>query len=190
MFFRLPSVEKTCAFCGKVFSLPGKMWNKHIREGYAEDRVFCSRNCAVVERNKSDAMRAAISKKQTGVSVPSRGRVGHAVSDEAKEKIRQSKVGVPHRQDYDIVVGEMARRGITQYVTLTKRPIPDAVFIEDGKLVAVEVEKERWQAGINNKMKEYAEHPNKWSKVILVWYSPEGQRMKEWILQGGVWKED
>ena len=51
---------------------------------------FCSKKCGAVVRPVSEQTREKISDAQTGVKVPSRGRKGHKVSDEARRKMSET----------------------------------------------------------------------------------------------------
>lgn len=177
-----------CRNCGK--SWVTEMWRyTQFLRGTKGRGPFCSAHCSMMGRNSmlNEESRRKISDTQRGISIMSRGKPGHIVYEETRHRLSLTRTGGSTKQDYAIVPKEMAYRGIASYVNLTKRPIPDAIFIENGKLIAVEVEKERWKSGIRNKMQEYADHGDKWDKVILVWYSPEGQRLREWVLDDGQW---
>jgi len=141
--------------------------------------------CSGLGRKLTEEIVQKVISKQKGVSVIARGRIGHPVSQETREKIRLAKTGKRHFVDHDIIIRELACRG-TQNFAVTNGLIPDAIFIEDGKLVALEVEKERWETGIRKKMKSY-DRRGDYDKVILVWYSPDGQRLKEWHKENGEW---
>ena len=96
-----------------------------------------------------------ISESQKWVSVLSRGRPGRVIPLEVRQKIRQTRLGQQATEtDWGIVHREMALRGISKYA-ITSRPIPDAVFIENGKLVALELEKKPMESEIRRKMKAY-----------------------------------
>jgi len=129
---------------------------------------------------------AKIRAKQLGISNPKRGRIGHYVSERTKEKIRLKKIGKPAPVDTAIILSELKFRKVEKYFAMVGL-IPDAVFIEDGRLVALEVEKERWETGVRRKMAAYNNRPE-YEKVILVWYSPSGERLKEWHKDNGEWK--
>jgi hypothetical protein len=96
-----------------------------------------------------------------------------------------SKLGRPAPVDTQIIISELKHRGIQKYFAMVGL-IPDAVFLENGKMVALEVEKERWETGIRAKMAAYNNRPE-YEKVILVWYSPSGERLKEWVKENGEW---
>jgi hypothetical protein len=100
-------------------------------------------------------------------------------------KIKLMKIGVPIKVDWDVVVSELAARGVTKYAIM-REPIPDAVWIEGDRLVALELEKKRWESDVRRKMRQYKE-VDKFDKVILVWYSRDLRRLKEWVLENGTW---
>jgi hypothetical protein len=63
--------------------------------------------------------------------------------------------------------------------------------MENGKLVALEVEKKAHYSAVSRKMKMYTQiklDHHGYDKVILVWYSLEGKRLKEWIYEKGTWR--
>jgi hypothetical protein len=176
-----------CAECHRTFYL--ERFNYNQRAKNSKRGLFCSTKCATVNHNKSDEMRQRITQTQTGVSVPSRGKIGRKFSEETREKIRLSKLGKPASPiDYAIVLRELAFRKKTKFA-VTQGLIPDAIFIEDGKLVALELQKERWLCGVRRKMQAYNNRTD-YDKVIIVWYSCSGERLKEWQKVGrGEWKE-
>jgi hypothetical protein len=89
----------------------------------------------------------------------------------------------------EIVIKEMQHRRTSRYANLTQRPIPDTIYIEDGKLVALELEKKPNLGNIRRKMKLYESQDYGYDKVIIVWYTPDGVRRKEWILENGNWSK-
>lgn len=181
-------VELECGVCHKKFIKLQWVYNQTLRRYPNQKRFFCSLKCNYKARFghvTPQETRDKISRAQKGVSVMSRARPGHEVTDETREKIRQKKLGKPSKKDFDIIQRELAFRATGKYA-ITKGLVPDAIFIEDGKLVALEVEKERWYTGIKRKMQQY-ENRNDYDKVILVWYSPDGQRLKEWQKDNGEW---
>lgn len=178
-----------CATCGELFLRQKGYIAKRLKEYPHQTKWYCSFKCNVKSRVGHPVTPESVAKiraKQLGVSVLSRGRMGHSVSEETKEKIRQKKLGVSVRSDHDIILKELAYRGTPKYA-ITKNIIPDAIFLEDGKLVALEVEKKPWELSIRKKMKSY-ENSTDYDKVVIVWYSPSGKRLKEWHKDNGEWK--
>lgn len=181
-------IELECGTCRKVFSKPMWVYNQSLKKYPNQKRWFCSLDCNYKSRFghvTPQEVRDKISRAQKGITFMSRARPGHEVTEETKEKIRLKKLGKPSKKDYDIIMRELAFRAKGKYA-ITKGLVPDAIFIEDGKLVALEVEKERWFTGIKTKMQQY-ENRNDYDKVIIVWYSPEGERLKEWQKDNGEW---
>lgn len=181
-------LQLICARCGKEFERP-KWYHELCMQNNKGRGPFCSHRCALIARNVSEEQRRRVSESQIGVSVPSRGKKGHMTTEETREKIRQSKLGVPCKNNhYDLVVKELALRQKTKYA-ITKGTVPDAIFIEDGKLVALEVENKICESDTRRKMKSYDNNSNGYDKVILVWYNPrmDNNRVKEWILENGEW---
>ena len=182
------NVELECAECGKLFLKSKSKYEDILAEYPNQKRWFCGLECNTKSKRGHPVSPDTIEKiraKQLGVSVLSRGRMGHPVSEETKEKIRQKKLGVSVRSDHDIILKELVYRGTPKYA-ITKNIIPDAIFLEDGKLVALEVEKKPWELSIRKKMKSY-ENSTDYDKVVIVWYSPSGERLKEWHKDNGEW---
>jgi len=178
-----------CFTCGKQFLKETGLYNQTLKRYPNQERWFCSLECNIKKRYGHPVSPEAVEKiraKQLGISVLSRGRKGHIISEETREKIRQSKLGIATKVDHDIILTELGYRKVKKYA-VTHGLIPDAIFIEDGKLVALEIEKERWESAITTKMQGY-NNRNDYDKVILVWYSPEGKRLKEWQKDNGKWK--
>jgi hypothetical protein len=180
-----PRVELTCAQCNKTFHRLQWIYNRDMKVNKGRG-PFCSRLCASIGHPVSKETIEKIRALQIGISRPQSGRTGHVVSEETRINISLANTGVPKKADWDIVDDAMKRLGKSRYAIL-RAPVPDSVFIEDGKIVAVEVEKKRWEAAIRRKMKSYKEHMNKWDKVILMWYTPDSKFVKKWILENGSW---
>jgi hypothetical protein len=180
------NISVNCTHCGKLFHLLGRQYKKRMRNN--KSGLFCSVQCIntnLSNRNRSAEIIARNREVQLGVSVLSRGRPGHTVSQAVREKIRLAKTGVPTKSDHDIIIKELVYRGTPKYA-ITRNIIPDAIFIEDGRLVALEVEKKKWETDIRKKMKRY-ENSTDYDKVVVVWYSPTGERLKEWNKDNGEW---
>lgn len=147
---------------------------------------FCSPKCALTGRVVSDTERQKISESQKYISFQNRGRKGHPVSQETRDKIRMSKIGISSKTDWNIIATDARNRGVSKYVVM-RAPIPDYIFVQNGRLVAVEIEKEQWETGIRSKMNEYEGYHSKWDKVIIVWYTPDNIKRKEWTSHNGSW---
>lgn len=82
-----------CSTCKQSFLRP--KWVQRDIDKKNPDRRgdFCSRRCGAVGRLHSDETKEKISKTQRGVKVPSRGRKGHTVSDEARKKMSLAASG-------------------------------------------------------------------------------------------------
>jgi hypothetical protein len=181
------NISVNCTHCGKLFHLSGKQYKKRMRNN--KSGLFCSVQCIntnLSNRNRSAEIIARNRAVQLGVSVLSRGRTGHIVSEETREKIRLKKLGKPAPVDTQIILNELKFRKAQKYFAMVGL-IPDAIFFEDGKPVALEVQKSRWDADIRKKMAAYNNRPE-YEKVVLVWYSPSGKRLKEWHKDNGEWK--
>jgi hypothetical protein len=182
-------IELNCSNCGNKFVKEKGYYDNALKRRPNQKQWFCSVSCINTNRegrNISEETRIKIVAAQKGISCPSRGRIGHIVSEETREKIRQSRLGQPSISDHDIILQELAYRGTPKYA-ITRYIIPDAIFIEDGHLVALELEKKKWETDIRRKMKSY-ENSTDYDKVVLVWYSPKGERLKEWHKDNGEWK--
>lgn len=176
-----------CKTCDKEFVIPDWDYNRRMIRGKRDNAIFCSKVCSLTGRVLSEKSRQKISSSQKYTSYQSRGRKGHPVSEETKHKIRMSKIGVSSKTDWDIIAIDAKERGISRYAVM-RAPIPDYVYAEQNRLIAVEIEKEQWEVGIRSKMNEYLGYHDKWDKVILVWRLPTGRKMKEWVLENGCWR--
>lgn len=182
-----PIVTIECLRCKKPLTM--KRWEyNHRMNRNQRDGLFCSLECSSLDHKTSEETRRKLSQSQKGISVLTRGRPGHTVSEETKEKIRLKKLGNVNGQKHHIIIDKELSFRKTDKYAITKGLVPDAIFIdEDGKLVALEVEQKKWETDIRQKMKMY-ENRNDYDKVIIVWYSPEGERLKEWQKDNGEWK--
>jgi hypothetical protein len=186
---KLADVNLTCGLCGVVFTISRANYNHRLKHNDS-GVFFCSRLCASRHVAQSDMRRKAVTEKQSGVSAPQRGRVGHVVSEDTKLKIslkRRLRHEVcafqPH---WNKIHEELSKRGITKYASMDLI-VPDAVFIEDGKLVAFELEHKRWFTEVKKKMMQYM-NCTKYDKVILIWYDREDTFKGEWHFMDGDWK--
>jgi hypothetical protein len=139
-----------------------------------------------LDRAQNFQTRQLISLAQKGISVPSRGRPGHIVSDETREKIRNIKLGKKlGKYDFDLVRREVALEGAPRYI-VTNPVIPDAIIIEGTNVIAVEIQKARWENDAKKKFANYDNNPNHgYDEVRIVWYNRESVKMKVWI-----WKKE
>ena len=182
-------IELECETCHKKFMKEQHKHNLTMKRYPNQKRFFCSLECNYKSRFghvSSEETKKKISLAQKGISVLARGRPGHLVSDETKQKIRLKKLGNNNGQKHHIIIDkELSLRKISK-CALTKGLVPDAIFIEDGKLVALEVEQKKWESDIRQTMQIY-DNRNDYDKVILVWYSLDGERLKEWQKENGEW---
>lgn len=178
-------IETQCVQCDKDIIRP-KWYQDSLDKKNKGRGPFCSRRCALIGRPVSVETREKIAQPQIRISRLQSGRVGHTVSQETKTKLSLVKTGVPIKVDWDVVSSECDRRGWKKYAIM-RAPIPDAVTMEDGKLVALELQKGTWEANVRRKMREYQDYHTKWDKVYLVWYTPDNIRRGEWILENGIW---
>ncbi|MEO9362478.1 MAG: hypothetical protein ABI348_01135 [Nitrososphaera sp.] len=130
--------------------------------------------------------RKQISQAQIGISVPSRGRPGHIVSDETRVKIRNAKLGKKlGKYDFNLVRNEIALEGAQRYF-VTYPIIPDAIIIDGTRVIALEVQKARWENNAKKKFETYDNNPDHgYDEVRVIWYTREGIRMKIWV-----WKKE
>lgn len=110
---------------------------------------------------------------------------GKPWSDETKKKMSKAKIGRSSKADWDIVYHEVALQGSKKYV-ITRKPIPDAILFEDGKIIALEVEKKLSFADIKKKMGLYT-HDRYFDEVRIIWYKTNGIRHKEFRKIDGKW---
>jgi len=137
-----------------------------------------------MERECSKDTRQRLSQSQKGVSVLSRGRKGHKLSQETKEKIRKAKLGKSSIKDNHIILNDLKTRNYDKAIT-TIKVIPDAIMMKDGKLIALEVEKKRHENLVRKKMDNYIN--DEFDIVIISWYLPNGEKMRDFIRENGVW---
>ena len=178
-------------------------YRKRLKRLNKNIRIFCSDKCAKDTMNRDPEHIKKVADTQRGISVPSRtvnrigtnyskktrlrisisktgmpsGRKGYIMKEGIKEKIRLTKIGKPAtKTNWNIVHEEMKHRGISNYA-ITNAPIPDAVWVEDGKLVALELENKRVFFEVNRKMQQYIESNlcyHAYDKVYIVWSLPDG----------------
>jgi hypothetical protein len=176
--------ELVCSRCGIKFYIR-RWYHDQLKKDNKGRGYFCSRRCALIARNVSQEQRDKISKAQKGISVLSRGRKGKVIPPEVREKIRQSKLGKPSPQDYMIVHTALEALGVKK-AAVTKGLVPDAIFVKDGLLTALEVEKKRIESDIRRKMAQY-DNRDDYDKVIIMWYDPKGNYLKQWVKYKGEW---
>ena len=177
-------IKLQCPRCGIDFFI--RRWRYKMQMDVNKGRgLFCSHRCSLIARNVSQEHRDKISKAQKGISVLSRGRKGKVIPLEVREKIRQSKLGKPSPQDYMIVHTALEALGVKK-AAVTKGLVPDAIFVKDGLLTALEVEKKRIESDIRRKMAQY-DNRDDYDKVIIMWYDPKGNYLKQWVKYKGEW---
>jgi len=165
-------------------------WDYESRIKKNNGRVYCSSRCSTLSRpdeikqRDTDRIRK-VALSQKGTSRPECGRKGHEVSQETRDKIRQSKLGKPSPKDTEIILSELKNQYYQKAVTTIKL-VPDAILFRDGKLIAFELEKKKWETDVRRKMKQY-DNDTRYDEVIIVWYSPEGIRLKEYRKIAGEW---
>jgi hypothetical protein len=172
-----PLITVECAQCKKLLTMKRYIHNQKMKRN-KRDQFFCSIKCSSTGVKFTEDRIRKIKQKQIGISKPQSGRKGHIVSEETRLKISASRKGIPVKCDWDIVISDLHTRGITNYV-ITRKPVPDSIYIENGMLVALEVEKKILESDARRKMLYY-ENMNGYDKVIIVWYS-RGIKRKEWV---------
>lgn len=182
-----PTVSANCATCNKTIIMKRYTYNNKMKRN-KRDKLFCSVQCSSTGISPSKETREKIRQTQIGVAAPQRGRKGRKHTEEMRKKMGEARKGIKSICDWDIVTSYMADMNITNY-SLTRKPIPDALYVENGMLVAVEVEKKKYEHAARAKMLNY-EKSNSYDKVIIVWYS-RGIKRKEWIKTKShpTWKE-
>jgi hypothetical protein len=139
-----------------------------------------------LDRAQNLQTRQLISLAQKGISVPSRGRFGHIVSEETREKIRNAKLGKKlGKYDFALVRQELALEDVQRYF-VTYPIIPDAIIVEGTRIIALEVQKTRWENQAKQKFGTYDKNPNHgYDEVRIVWYNRASVKMKVWV-----WKKE
>ena len=177
-------IQFVCPRCGKHFERI-KWYYRLLMKDNKGRGPFCSRRCGLIARNVSDEQRRQVSESQKGISVMSRGRKGRIIPFEVREKIRKTKLGKPAPQDHAIVLSALELLGVKK-AAVTKGLVPDAIFVKDGLLTALEVEKKKYEFDIRCKMQQY-DNRTDYDKIIIMWYDPKGKYLKQWVKQKGEW---
>jgi len=172
-----------CSMCKKDLELRKWDYDRRIRNS-ERNMIFCSPTCSLTGRNPSKETKQKISSSQKGISVMRRGRIGHDVTEKTKEKIRSTKLGVSSIKDNDIILRDLKKRDYDKMIDIIK-VIPDAIMIKDGKLIALEVEKKRWENDVRKKMKNYIK--DQFDIVIISWYLPNGEWVRDFIRENDIW---
>lgn len=179
-----------CKTCSKSFFIARWLYDRRIKEGYGVK--YCSLDCAKkgnIGRKASEETKLKQSLSQKGKSKPHAG-----IPRSIESRIKQSETlrGTSIIADWNIVINELKRRGISKY-SITKKPVPDAIFIEDNKLIALELEKKPLFSAVKPKMDLYInsnlQHHTAYDKVILVWYDLEGNFKEEWSFENNIWSK-
>ncbi|MDE1814297.1 MAG: hypothetical protein KGH87_08210 [Thaumarchaeota archaeon] len=180
-------VKFNCPKCNKETIIEKRKYDNRLKNS-KRHLVFCSLECSNNIHIVTDDMRERISKKQRGISVMSRGRPGHITTEETRRKISLSKTGQSYPKDWNIILEELQNQKFDRSMPLIK-PVPDAIMIKDGKVIALEVEKETGEYGIRDKMKLY-ENVTYFDQVIIVWYRTDTrERVGEFHKVNGVWSD-
>ncbi|MDE1814826.1 MAG: hypothetical protein KGI05_09235 [Thaumarchaeota archaeon] len=175
-----------CSTCEKETTLQTRTFNHRLKKSKT-NRIYCSLKCSHPTWNISEEGQKNLWFKQKGISVMSRGRKGRIISQEVRDKIRNSKLGVPSPKDWEGMRKELNMyEGLidTKVIPLIK-PVPDGILIQNGQVIAVEIEKEPYEYGIRTKMKYY-DNIKYFDKVIIIWYR-DNERIGEYHKINGVW---
>lgn len=181
------NVKTNCTKCGKELLLLNYDYQRRLKN---KNGIFCSFRCSMLSRpeelKKQDTERIRrVANAQKGTSRPECGKKGHIVTQETREKLRISHTGKKSPKDTDIIIRELENQYYQKAVT-TINLVPDAIFFRDGKLIAFELEKKKWETSIRRKMQKY-DNDFRYDEVIIVWYSPQGERLKEYRKIDGEW---
>lgn len=176
-------VKVNCSKCGKEIIRLKCYYNHQIKRSKS-GKPYCSASCAKDNRYLSPESIQKIKYKQKGISVMSRGRKGHIITQETKDKIRLSKLGVPAPKDFQVIINEIKLEESTKTIPLVKR-IPDGIIIRNNKVIAFEVEKEPAMWGIRNKMNLY-DDDTIYDEVIIIWYR-DNIKIGKFHKVNGVW---
>jgi hypothetical protein len=174
-----------CAACKKILIISSFRYLDRLKNS-SRKKLFCSPRCSLLDRAQNLQTRQLISQAQKGISVLSRGRPGHIVSDETREKIRNTKLGKKRgKYDFALVRQELALEGVQRYF-VTYPIIPDAIIVEGTNVIALEIQKVRWENDAKKKFANYDNNPNHgYDEVRIVWYNRASVRMKVWV-----WKKE
>jgi hypothetical protein len=174
-----------CASCEKILIISSLRYLDRLKNS-SRKKLFCSPRCSLLNRIRDQKTRQLISQAQKGISVLSRGRPGHIVSDETKAKIRNARLGKKRgKYDFDLVRQEVALEGAQRFF-VTNPIIPDAIIIEGMKVIALEIQKVRWENDAKKKFANYDNNPEHgYDEVRIVWYNRASVKMKVWV-----WKKE
>ncbi|WP_415280911.1 NUMOD3 domain-containing DNA-binding protein [Candidatus Nitrososphaera sp. FF02] len=172
-----------CAACKKILIISSFRYLSRLKNN-SRRKLFCSPRCSL-NGVRDQKTRQLISQAQKGISVLSRGRPGHIVSDETKAKIRNARLGKKRgKYDFDLVRQEVALGA--QRFFVTNPIIPDAIIVEGTKVIALEIQKVRWENDAKRKFGTYDKNPNHgYDEVRIVWYNRASVKMKVWV-----WKKE
>lgn len=179
---RLKNSNSNKLFCSNTCSLTGRKVSRETKQKLSQSQ----KGISVPSRGKSpsEEVRKKISSSQKGISVMSRGRKGRILPENVKEKIRRSKIGIPSIKDNDIILNDLKTRDYDKAIT-TIKVIPDAIMVKNGKLIALEVEKKKYEYDIRKKMDNYIN--DEFDKVIISWYLPNGEKVRDFVRENGIW---
>jgi hypothetical protein len=172
-----PFITVECAQCKKPLTMKRYTYNQKVKRN-KRDQFFCSIQCSSTGVKFTEERIEKIRRAQIGIAKPQCGRKGRITSEETRKKISNSRRGIKSTCDWDIVISDAHELGLTNYV-VTRKPLPDIIYAENNKLVAIEVEKKTNESDAKRKMLEY-ENMNGYEKVIIIWHS-RGIKRKEWV---------
>jgi len=173
-----PELSFKCKLCFKRFFITEKR-NEYLKKLYGHGKLYCSHKCY------TQSNIGKITPLETRMKI-SRGGMGIS-----KQRIFPMKT-ISNKVDWNIVINEAKKRGITKYA-ITKAPIPDLIYLENNKLIALELEKKPLFSVVKQKMNYYSnsnlQHHTAYDKVILVWYDLEGNFKEEWSFENNIWSK-
>lgn len=177
-----------CGTCNKEFLKNIHYYASQLKRSKS-GKLYCSLHCSKIGHEVTEDTKSKIRSKQFGISVMSRGKPGRIIPQEVRDKIRNSKLGVPTPKDWEGMRKELNMyEGLidTKVIPLIK-PVPDGILIQNGQVIAVEIEKEPYEYGIRTKMKYY-DNIKYFDKVIIIWYR-DNERVGEFHKINGIWSD-
>jgi len=185
-------VEIKCDGCNKITTITLRAYKDRRRN--KSNFWYCTLDCARKNKIVTEDTKEMIKKAQEGVSVKSRGRIGHIVSEETREKIRQKRL----KQIKDMKIKQysfhlihecMKNLGESKYV-ITNGVVPDAIYTKNNKLIAVESERGAWVSCATKKMESYDTKPHNFDEVHVFWLDSKNRDKiaGHWYKSNGSWQ--
>jgi hypothetical protein len=181
------SKKVNCEYCGKNKIISIYNYNRNLKQHGG--KFYCSSFC-IGKQSPSEEVIQKIRSSQLNVPVKSRGRKGHIVTEETKEKLRESY----HKYERNppnlkLVHDCMRYLGVEKYHT-TIGIIPDAFYSENGKWVAIESQRGMWPSCVGRKIKAYDNLEHNFDEIHIFWLDSKNNDKiaGHWYKSNGSWQ--